>query len=120
MCSCNFSFSFLFKGSLSTSDPIILSDDEAPNARFGTSITRIGDVNDDGFEGKLCNFYILVPVGIYVSIPFLAYLWIDFAVGAPYYLENAGSRSTGKVFIYYGSENFVTNSVGQVSEVGVC
>ena len=32
-------------------DPIILSGDGAPNARFGTSITRIGDVNDDGFEG---------------------------------------------------------------------
>ena len=33
-------------------DPIILNGDMEQRSRFGTSITRLGDVNDDGYEGN--------------------------------------------------------------------
>ena len=39
------------QGRLSASDPIVLSGDTAAKSRFGTSVTRLGDVNDDGYEG---------------------------------------------------------------------
>ena len=38
---------------MSVGDPIILTGDTAARSRFGTSVTRIGDVNDDGYEGEL-------------------------------------------------------------------
>ena len=48
-------FRSLFQGTLLTTenDVIVLDGDQATGARFGTSLTRIGDVNDDGYEGKL-------------------------------------------------------------------
>ena len=40
------------QGNISIADPIILTGDTAPKARFGTSMVKLGDVNDDGFEGR--------------------------------------------------------------------
>ena len=39
------------QGTITNVDPIVLTGDRAPMSRFGTSVTRLGDVNDDGFEG---------------------------------------------------------------------
>ena len=39
------------QGNITDENPIVLSGDSFPRARFGTSVVNIGDVNDDGFEG---------------------------------------------------------------------
>ena len=41
----------IMQGGISVADPIFLTGDNATNARFGTSVVNLGDVNDDGFEG---------------------------------------------------------------------
>ena len=40
------------QGQITDDNPIVLSGDGSPRARFGTSVINIGDVNDDGFEGE--------------------------------------------------------------------
>lgn len=72
-------------GDISDTNPIVLSGDEMPRARFGSSVVNIGDVNDDGYE--------------------------DFAVGAPY--QELMDGNSGKVFIYYGSPDFTGSSANQ-------
>ena len=44
------------QGQITDDDPIVLSGDRSPRARFGTSVVNIGDVNDDGFEGERNNY----------------------------------------------------------------
>ena len=39
------------QGMLSERNPIVLAGDTAAKARFGTSVVKLGDVNDDGYEG---------------------------------------------------------------------
>ncbi|XP_064401213.1 integrin alpha-IIb-like [Halichondria panicea] len=69
------------QGTLSGDDLVVespLSFVGGARARFGTSVAFLGDIDRDGYN--------------------------DFAVGAPYYM-NEGVSDTGAVFIYYGRAN---------------
>lgn len=35
--------------------PVLLSSNDKYNGRFGTALSKIGDINGDGFNGKLIN-----------------------------------------------------------------
>ena len=61
--------------------------------RFGNSITNLGDLNNDGFEGKSLSPPSLSLSLIYTNLLFL----IDVAVSAPY-------EEGGMVYIFYGQE----------------
>lgn len=67
----NLIYIFLFQGDFKR---IVLDEPNKAKARFGTTLSAIGDINLDG-----CN---------------------DIAIGAPYW----GQNGEGAIFIYYGSK----------------
>ncbi|XP_073236240.1 integrin alpha-4-like [Porites lutea] len=71
------------KGALNLQDSQGLKGDNIPNAQFGTTIARVGDLNKDGYQ--------------------------DIAVGAPF----EGEDGSGAVYIYRGSYNGINPNYKQ-------
>ena len=57
---CNLTHLFYspFKGALNLQDSHRLEGDDIPNAQFGRTIVRIGDLNQDGFQGTANILYL--------------------------------------------------------------
>ena len=49
---------FYFQGALNLQDEV-LEGDKVYNAQFGAAIAAVGDLNQDGFQGKLSNLSLL-------------------------------------------------------------
>ena len=67
----------------------------AVSGRFGICVEGLGDINNDGYEGM----YVCMYVFMYVL-----YIYIDFAVSAPY-------EGSGVVYIYHGQQMDVNGTI---------
>lgn len=72
-------------------------------ARFGSTLTKLGDINHDGFKGE-CKISIRQQICIYLNFSST----LDIAIGAPF------AHGNGAVFIYLGSEKGLREQPSQI------
>lgn len=69
-------------------------------SHFGSAITSLGDINNDGFKGKI---RILFDWGNVLKC-----LFVDIAIGSPYEDDH------GAVYIYFGTSSGIQKEYSQV------
>lgn len=81
---------------------VLLSDYES-GGRFGSSISRLGDINQDGYKGK--RYYCIIVRCMTFNEHFVKYI-TDIAIGAPH-------EDNGAVYIYLGGPNGIISKPSQ-------
>lgn len=83
--------------------------DGPQDSMFGLAVANLGDINQDGYNGK-ATVFVLLSAGPFGGRTIFSFWLSDFAVGAPN--DNKGA---GKVFIYHGSKTGLqSKKAGQV------